>query len=142
MDRRRGSARRPTSRHRFRALLGESLEPRVVLSLTPQLLADANTAPAGIFVDGPIVEVNGVGYFSGGYGANDHELWKTDGTTAGTVLVKDIFPGSSGSYPDNLTNINGTLWFSASDGFPGDGEELWKSDGTAAGTVMVKDIAS
>ena len=39
---------------------------------------------------------------------------------------------------DNLTNVNGTLYFDANDGTHGD--ELWKTDGTAAGTVMVKDI--
>ena len=58
------------------------------------------------------------------------ELWKTDGTAAGTVLVKDIRSGASGSYPHNLTNVNGTLFFTANDGT--NGYELWKSDGTAA----------
>ena len=40
--------------------------------------------------------------------------------------------------PGNLTNVNGTLFFTANDGTHG--YELWKSDGTAAGTVLVKDI--
>ena len=66
------------------------------------------------------------------------ELWKSDGTAAGTVLVKDINPGSASSEPSNLTNVNGTLFFTADDG--AHGIELWKSDGTAAGTVLVKDI--
>jgi ELWxxDGT repeat protein len=42
------------------------------------------------------------------------ELWKSDGTAAGTVLVKDIFPDHSSS-PNNLTNVNGTLYFDATD---------------------------
>ena len=69
------------------------------------------------------------------------ELWKSDGTAAGTVMVKDIEPGvgaASGSQPFFLTNLNGTLFFSAYD--DAHGVELWKSDGTAAGTVMIKDI--
>src|SRR5262249_34980557 len=69
----------------------------------------------------------------------DEQLWQTDGTVAGTALVKDI-PGSSGTgtRPDGLTVVNGTLFFNAFDGpF---GTELWKSDGTAAGTTLVKDI--
>ena len=41
--------------------------------------------------------------------------------------------------PRNLTNVNGTLFFTADDGT--NGRELWKSDGTAAGTVLVKDIS-
>jgi ELWxxDGT repeat protein len=58
--------------------------------------------------------------------------------TPSANLVADINPGPSGSGPQYLTNINGTLFFAANDGVHGD--ELWKSNGTAAGTVMVKDI--
>ena len=47
-------------------------------------------------------------------------------------------PGSYGSNPQYLTNVGGTLFFTANDGI--NGTELWKSDGTAAGTVLVKDI--
>ena len=57
---------------------------------------------------------------------------------SGTVLVKDIRRASTVRIPDNLTNVNGTLFFTAYD--DSTSEELWKSDGTAAGTVLVKDI--
>ncbi len=53
-------------------------------------------------------------------------------------MVADIYPGANGSEPKYLTNVNGTLFFSADYGTYG--RELWKSDGTEAGTVMVKDI--
>src|SRR5262249_29145247 len=66
------------------------------------------------------------------------ELWKSDGTPDGTLLVKDIQPGSASSSPASLTNVNGTLFFTAFD--PAVGTEVWKSDGTAAGTALVKDI--
>ena len=71
-------------------------------------------------------------------GTNGDELWKSDGTVNGTVMVKDIYNGSYGSNAYELTVVGNTLYFSASDGTYG--SELWKSDGTANGTMMVKDI--
>ena len=66
------------------------------------------------------------------------ELWKTDGTAAGTLLVKDIYPGSADANPSFLTAVGGILLFMANDGTHG--AELWRSDGTASGTVLVRDI--
>lgn len=86
-----------------------------------------------------ITESNNVLFFAGETGQYGTELYKTDGTDAGTVLVKDIWPGQSWySMPNSLTDVNGVLFFSAKDG--NTGRELWKSDGTEAGTVLVKDI--
>ena len=79
-------------------------------------------------------------YFRADDGTNGYELWKSDGTASGTVMVKDINSGSGGSYPSSLTAVGNTLYFRATDGT--NGYELWKSDGTASGTVMVKDIDS
>ena len=61
------------------------------------------------------------------------ELWTTDGTSAGTKMVKDIDPGADGSAPEELHAFNGDIYFSADDG--SHGRELWKSDGTAGGTT-------
>jgi ELWxxDGT repeat protein len=77
-------------------------------------------------------------YFVADDGASGKELWKSDGTEAGTVMIKDIWSGSNGSLPDNLTNVNGTLFFTAENSSVG--TELWKSNGTEAGTVLIKDI--
>ncbi len=85
-------------------------------------------------------DMNGTLFFTANDGANGVELWMSDGTADGTVMVADINPGSGGSYPAQLTDVNGTLYFSVSDGT--NGTELWKSDGTADGTVMVADINS
>lgn len=75
--------------------------------------------------------------FSANDGVTDHELWKTDGTQEGTVLVKDINP-SGGSSPSASVPLNGFNYFAANDGV--NGNELWKTDGTPEGTVLVKDI--
>ncbi|MGB2236949.1 MAG: ELWxxDGT repeat protein, partial [Candidatus Poseidoniaceae archaeon] len=76
-------------------------------------------------------------YFVTNDGTNGVELWKSDGTASGTVMVKDINSGGN-SNPEYLTAVGNTVYFQADDGI--NGEELWKSDGTSAGTVMVKDI--
>ncbi len=77
-------------------------------------------------------------FFNAIEGSTGNELWKSDGTAAGTVLVKDIASGVGNSFPSSLTNVNGTLFFSANDGTTG--RELWKSDSTTIGTIRVKDI--
>jgi ELWxxDGT repeat protein len=86
-----------------------------------------------------MTNVNETLFFEANDGATGRELWKSDGTEAGTVRVKDILPGDGSSYPGSLTNVNGMLVFRARDGTSGD--ELWKSDGTESGTVLVKDIS-
>ncbi|QDU66148.1 hypothetical protein [Engelhardtia mirabilis] len=80
--------------------------------------------------------------FEGSTGA---ELWITDGTTAGTRLVKDINPlndgplGSDpGSKPHNLTLVGDRVFFRAN--HPDFGIELWSTDGTEAGTSLVVDL--
>ena len=79
-------------------------------------------------------------YFRAGDATRGNELWKSDGTSAGTVMVQDFNSGGSSTWLTYLTAIGNTLFFKADDGVNGD--ELWKSDGTSAGTVMVKDIRS
>ena len=52
-------------------------------------------------------------FFAVDDGVNGQELWTSDGTAAGTVMVTDINPGSDGSFPSELTNVSGTLYFEA-----------------------------
>ncbi len=95
-------------------------------------------------IPGFIASIGNTAYFTATDGVSGRELWKSDGSDAGTVLVKDINPGAGDSFiftstgADNLINVHGTLFFRATNGTSG--YELWKSDGSAAGTVMVKDI--
>ncbi len=64
------------------------------------------------------------------------ELHRTNGTLAGTVLVKDINPGENSSSPSFLTNVSGQLYFLANTG------EIWRSNGTEAGTFKVTEIST
>ncbi|MBN9682444.1 MULTISPECIES: ELWxxDGT repeat protein [unclassified Corallococcus] len=74
-------------------------------------------------------------------GASGFELWKSDGTEAGTVPVKDLHPGAAGSVgiPGPLVPLGpkGPWVFAASDGATG--VELWRTDGTARGTKPLAD---
>jgi len=115
----------------------ESIESRLLLSVS--LVKDINTTGVG---SGPadFVDLNGVALFTATDVDHGRELWRSDGTAAGTTLVKDITPGpqnASGSNygPTDLVNANGTVYFSV----PGSGATagLWKTDGTTAGTTMV-----
>ncbi len=85
-------------------------------------------------------EFNGKLYFTAETATNGREVWYTDGTTAGTQMLKDIYLGS-GSGADGYPTFkvyNNMLYFAANDGF--NGMEIWRTDGTAAGTQMFMDI--
>src|SRR5262249_2279298 len=51
---------------------------------------------------GNLTNVNGLLYFAADDGVNGRELWQSDGTAAGTVMVRDISPGTTGSDPAYL----------------------------------------
>jgi ELWxxDGT repeat protein len=112
------------------------LEDRIAAAT---LIADLNTT-VDLLGSSPrdFTVIGGTTYFTASHPVSGRELWKTDGTAAGTVLLKDLRPGRDSSDPAGLFNFNGTLYFSANDGETG--TELWKSDGTAAGTVLVRDL--
>jgi uncharacterized repeat protein (TIGR02543 family) len=91
-----------------------------------------------------IICMNNVLYFTAeNYAASsyDREVWKSDGTSAGTSLLYDAYPGTyystygNGSNPGNLTVYNNNLYFTAYN--PSTGTELYRSDGTNAGTSIM-----
>lgn len=74
---------------------------------------------------------------------NGYEYWITDGTDAGTMLLKDINPtGDAVGGDPNIAVLNNNFIFRARNGDApdGNGAELWISDGTTNGTTMLKDI--
>ncbi len=83
-------------------------------------------------------QIGGVVFFGFTDSTHGYELWRSDGTTAGTQRVKDLCPGACSSFPFEMTVLGSTLYFAADDG--AHGRELWKTDGTEAGTVLVRDV--
>ncbi|WP_129626607.1 ELWxxDGT repeat protein [Candidatus Oscillochloris fontis] len=99
-----------------------------------EIRANAPTAPqsAGSEVD-QMTSVGNAVFFSAHDTPHGRELWITDGTPAGTRLVKDLIPGPDGGSPHWMVDLNGLLLFSAqTSAFERDA--LWRSDGTTEGT--------
>ena len=102
-----------------------------------QLTRVINTAlPAAL--PGEFVSMGDYALFSATDVAHGREVWRTDGTAAGTYLIKDIRPGITGSSPSLFTRMGDVAFFRATTGEHG--QELWRTDGTPEGTYLVKDI--
>lgn len=73
-----------------------------------------------------LTAVNGLLFFIADDSIHGRELWQTDGTEEGTVLVGDIWPGRTQSGIKYLTAVGNSLHFTASDSIHG--TELWGLD--------------
>jgi ELWxxDGT repeat protein len=82
------------------------------------------------------VGLDGVAYFAADDGdAGGKELWKSNGTAEGTMVVKDIYTGIASSSPEKFTSTDTNVFFTADDGVNGRG--LWRTDGSKSGTEMI-----
>jgi len=121
------------------ALWSSDGTPAGTQKIGPNNLIQPFTKLAGLEIPNTFVEYNGKLYFQGGdntSGTVDQELWVTDGTTAGTKMVKDILPGTNGSSPYQLIVNKNSLYFQAMKNPLGD-YHLFRSDGTADGTISI-----
>ena len=106
----------------------------IVRDINPAPLPSGSTSssnPTNLTAAGSTV------YFVADDGINGTELWKSDGTEAGTTLVADVNPDGD-SAASNLTLIGNNLFFTANDG--ASGTELWKVDTTTGTASIVRDI--
>jgi len=107
---------------------------------TPYLVRDIEQRPNGGAV--AVRSIGAVGervFFAGNDGVHGFELWTSDGSEAGTRLVKDIRPGPGGDVITDFTAVGNAVFFVVDDGVHG--RELWTSDGTEDGTHLVRDVA-
>ena len=84
-----------------------------------------------------LTQLNDKLIFSASTTSIDNELWQSDGTTAGTTLLKDINVGTSGSSPSLLKKALGKVFFYASDPSISVNRGLYVTDGTSAGTIRL-----
>lgn len=94
---------------------------------SPVLIRDINPGKEAMFPGIPtrhFVAFNNSLFFSADDGQSGIELWRSDGTAAGTSRIADLAPGSEGSYPDEFTIVGATLFFTADTLTTG--RELWR----------------
>jgi ELWxxDGT repeat protein len=106
-----------------------------------RILKDLALGPAPYFQWGQVPEhsiIDGILYLTIETQAHGQELWRTDGSEDGTVMVADLMPGQDDSIPSGFQVFGNRLYFAATD--PVHGRELWSSDGTAEGTHLVADV--
>lgn len=85
-----------------------------------------------------LFEFKGRLFFTGSITGSGTELWTTDGTSAGTRMIKDIAEGEESASPRFFLIRDSLLYFSAFNTVTG--RELYRSDGTDLGTVLIADI--
>ena len=76
-------------------------------------------------------------FFAADNGTDGTEIFRTDGTAAGTIMLKDINPNGD-SYPGAYFLFKDEVYFYVSNGA---GEGLYKTNGTTTGTVLIKKMS-
>lgn len=115
---------------------GTAAGTTLVYSFTPS----AGFSNVGIFYSVPAhyknYSVDGnILYFSAFDATNGKELWRTDGTPAGTIMIKDIKAGTGTSQSSGFCKIPSTTLFIAQS--VGLESKLWKTNGTTVGTEQI-----
>lgn len=129
---------RATSRTLVGVALALASSSPLVSSQSPRLVLDAKSGPLGSMNRSQYLTT--VSRRAGEVllvledQAHGAELWRTDGTAAGTTLVVDLTPGPAGTRITSLEAQADGLWFLVSGA---SGSALWHSDGTATGTTQV-----
>ena len=115
------------------------------ISYTVEMCQKYATTSLPVIPSGQGVQYNGIILFVGNDGVHGNELWRTDGTSSGTWIVKDIRTGTQSSgltlnfAEKKAVYHNGDIIFTANDGVHG--TELWSTDGTSEGTTLYEDLS-
>jgi ELWxxDGT repeat protein len=123
--------------------LGSAVAAAQVAAPPAQLVKDINTVPTFV---APMqsqseesLAIGNIVFFTMSDRVHGLELWRTNGTPRGTFILADVAAGTASSGAGAMRNVNGTLYFQASEVTT---QGLWKSDGTPQGTVQVRAFES
>ncbi|MFN8493422.1 MAG: ELWxxDGT repeat protein [Caldilineaceae bacterium] len=121
--------RKITVRQQLTALLVLTLalwaQPALADPLAPRLVKDINPGSADA-APLQLTQARGELYFLATTPENGTELWRSDGTEAGTTLVRDIKVGPEGVNITEMVEVSGTLFFNIQ---YKQGAALWKVPG-------------
>lgn len=111
---------------------GRHRPPRLIKDLRTDASINPSSSPTEFAALGDLL------LFAANDIANGNELWVSDGTKAGTIMLKDIAVGLPSSNPSQITPVGSLAYFQAES--LRYGVELWVTDGTSGGTIQVADI--
>src|SRR5205823_4027313 len=101
--------RRDRSKSTAPRFCAEAMESRVMLAAT--LVQDLNTSAPFSSIS-TLGHVGNVAIFTEGDGAHGLEPYRSDGTKAGTFLLRDTVPGPDSSTIKFVATVGNTLFFS------------------------------
>jgi len=116
------------------AVPAAALEPYLVKDINP-FPEPASSIPSGF------VTLGGVAIFSAEEEPGDQELWRSDGTAAGTWQLADLCAlEGCGGYPLSFAVTDRLVFFTTYEDL-GNRRTLWVTDGTPAGTASLGGVA-
>ncbi|MES1240575.1 MAG: ELWxxDGT repeat protein [Acidobacteriota bacterium] len=109
--------------------------------LEPFLVKDINLEPEPASSDpNEFAALGSVALFAADDGLSGEELWRSDGTGAGTWQVADLCPGECSGGPRPFATTGSLEFFAArEEDDPISGPTLWVTDGTPSGTFRLTD---
>lgn len=113
--------------------------PVTVQAVEPVLLKDINPSATASSLPAELTSLGARVVFTADDGVRGRELWVTDGTATGTVLLKELIPGTEGlPWQTKLVAHDGSVYFTdllgKSQSPQGGRASLWASDGTVGNT--------